>query len=243
MEIAAALENTLQDYPGKIAAEIFTRGCNFRCPHCHARAVIEGSLPPVRENDFINFCSNSGGWLNGVSICGGEPTLQPDLEEFIKNVRSAGLSVKLDTNGSRPEILERLLSAKLVDYAAMDVKGPPELWDNIAGVKCPAGKMKESMLIVQRFPEHEFRTTAAPVIRSDGSISFLSAEEAGETARFIAEHTGRQNHRYFIQKFIPRENGLLDARIEKFPETPFALLEKMAEAARKYLPEAQLRGC
>lgn len=243
MEIAAALETTLQDFPGKIAAEVFTRDCNFRCPHCHARQVLEGSLPPVREEDFLDFCSSSGGWVNGVSICGGEPALQPDLEEFVKKVRALGLSVKIDTNGSCPEVLEKLLSAGLVDYVAMDIKGPPYLWDSITGVKCPADRIKESMLVVQCFPQYEFRTTAVPVLRADDTISFITPEEMENTARFITEHTGRKDHRYFIQKFIPRENGLLDVRMEKFSETPFQLLEQMEKAVRKYLPEVQLRGC
>lgn len=241
MEIAAALEITLQDFPGKIAAEIFTRGCNFRCPHCHAKPVLEGTLPPVRQEDVLSYCSSSG-WVNGISICGGEPSLQPGLEAFIKKARSIGLAIKLDTNGSHPEILEKLLAEGLIDYLAMDIKGPLELWNCSCGIKCPAEKMKASILLAQFFPQHEFRTTAAPIARPDGMISFMTADEIGKTAHFIAEHTGCRDHQYFIQKFIPRANGLLDARMEKFPKTPDNLLYAMLEAASKWLPAAQLRG-
>lgn len=242
MDISAALDITLQDFPGEVAAELFTKSCNFCCPHCHAKPVIGGSIKPVREEDFLSYCSASSSWLTGISICGGEPTLQPDLESFLLNVRGLGLKIKVDTNGSKPEVLESLLKKQLADYVAMDIKGPINLWKNITGVNCPAEDMKRSMLIVQHFPRYEFRTTAAPIIRDSGEISFMTAEEIGDTAKFIALYTKNEMHSYFIQKFIPRKNGLLEPKLECFNETPALLLDDMLAEAIKYLPKTQMRG-
>lgn len=241
MRIAAALNLTLLDYPGKIAAEVFTRGCNFQCPHCHAKPLLDVAKE-IREEDFLNYCVNSQTWINGVSICGGEPTLQSGLPDFIRKVRQIGLSVKLDTNGSNPDILEKLLAEKLLDYVAMDVKGPIELWDNIIAVPGYTGKIKESIKLVAKAPNHEFRTTIAPVIRGKDNISFLTVDEIGKTAAFIAETTASSSHKYFIQKFIPRKNGLINPVLETFPETPQTLLEQMKIEAQKYITDVQTRG-
>ena len=236
--------NTLQDFPGEIAAEIFAAGCNFRCPYCHAKPVLAGAMPEISPEDFLSYCRDSSDWLTGVSICGGEPTLQPDLLPFMRQLKRMGLAVKLDTNGSRPDILEQVLSEKLADYAAMDIKGPPEIWPQYTGTgeACPEQAIMDSILLVRRFPRHEYRTTAAPVVRCGGGITFITAAEIGGAARFVARHTGDSSHPYFIRKFVPRNNGLLDARLEKFPETPLDQLEAMLQAAAEWLPNAQLRG-
>ena len=236
--------NTLQDFPGEIAAEIFTAGCNFCCPYCHAKPVLSGMMPEISPEDFLAYCRDSADWLTGVSICGGEPSLQPDLLPFMRQLKRMGLAVKMDTNGSNLAVLEQVLSEKLADYVAMDIKGPPELWPYYTGTgeACPAQAIKESILLVRRFPRHEYRTTAAPVLRRGGGITFISAAEIGEAARFVSRHTGDSSHPYFIQKFVPRNNGLLDSRFEKFPETPPDLMESMLQAAAEWLPNAQLRG-
>lgn len=241
MKIGAALEFNLIDYPGRIAAVAFTPGCNYRCPHCHAKPLVGDSTPPVNEKDFFDYLGTVKDWVNGVTICGGEPTLQPDLVPFIEELRSRKLQVKLDTNGSSPEVLSRLLAGKLVDYVAMDVKGPERLWPAMAGVPGCAEKIKESMRLAASFPEYEFRTTVAPVVREDG-ISFLTVAEMAETAALIADNTGSKYHRYFVQKFVPRKDGLLDARLESFPETPPQLLQDIHAEVVKILPKTEVRG-
>ena len=201
-------------------------------------------MPGISEDDFIEYCSLSEGWITGVSICGGEPSLQPDLISFMRRIRSLGLAIKIDTNGSMPDVLGQILHEKLADYAAMDIKGPPDLWPEYTGTgkDCPSEDIKKSIRIVQCFARHEFRTTAAPIVRQDGTISFITADEIAQTAMFIARHTGSKDHSYYIQRFIPRIGGLLDSRLEKFPSTPDNLLDEMRCKASEWLPLAQTRG-
>ncbi len=241
MKIGAALEFNLIDYPGRIAAVAFTPGCNYRCPHCHAKPLVDGGMPPVNEEDFFDYLATVKDWVNGVTVCGGEPTLQPDLIAFMKEIKARGLQVKLDTNGSSPEVLSRLLSDKLVDYVAMDVKGPERLWAATAGVTGYAERIKESVRLAAAFPEYEFRTTVSPVVR-DAGISFLTVTEMKETAELIAGNTGSRYHRYFVQKFVPRKNGLLDPGLESFPETPPQLLRDIHAEVVKILPKTEVRG-
>ncbi len=241
MKIGAALEFNLIDYPGRIAAVAFTPGCNYRCPHCHAKPLVEGGTPPVSEKDFFDYLGTVKDWVNGVTICGGEPTLQPDLVPFIEGIKARELGVKLDTNGSSPEVLSRLLADKLVDYVAMDVKGPERLWTATAGVPGYAERIKESMKLVPSFPEYEFRTTVSPVVRGEG-ISFLTVPEMKETAELITENTGSRYHRYFVQKFVPRKDGLLDPRLESFPETSPQLLRDIHAEVVRILPKTEVRG-
>ncbi|MFA6433855.1 MAG: anaerobic ribonucleoside-triphosphate reductase activating protein [Elusimicrobiales bacterium] len=241
MKIRAALGFNLIDYPGKIAAVVFVPGCDYRCPACHAKPLLnENEL--LSEGDFLKYLDGVRQWVDGVVVCGGEPTLQPDLIPFLSRLKAEGLSVKLDTNGGSPGVLVRLLAEKLVDYAAMDIKGPRGLWRVLSGGYCAESAIIESMRAVAGFPDHEFRTTAAPVLRGGEEISFLTAEEMAAAARLITEITGSADHKYYIQKFIPRKGGLVDPRLENCPETPPQLLEDMKKAAREYLPKCEIRG-
>lgn len=241
MKIRAALGFNLIDYPGKIAAVAFVPGCDYRCPACHAAPLLNGEAL-IGEDDFFRYLDDARRWVNGVVICGGEPTRQPDLVPFIARLKAARLPVKLDTNGGSPDVLNRLLAGKLVDYVAMDVKGPLGLWANLSGLPGSEAAMLESMRLVPRFPDHEFRTTVAPVVRGGGEISFLTAAEMAETARLIVETTGGGGHKYYIQKFVPRKDGLQDKRLESFPETPQRLLEEIKKAVAAYLPGCGIRG-
>ena len=241
MKIGAALGFNLIDYPGRIAAVAFTPGCNYLCPHCHAAPLL-ANAKDIGDAGFFEYLDTVKDWVNGVVICGGEPTLQPDLIPFIEKVRARGLSVKLDTNGSNPKVLEKLLAEKLVDYVAMDVKGPKFLWPETAGVDGHCSAMDESLRLVARFPVYEFRTTVAPVIRGDGEISFLTVQEMAAAARHIIQATGTPAHKYYVQKFVPRKDGLLDKRLESFPETPPQLLQDIHKEVLKHLPNTQVRG-
>ena len=241
MKIGATLGFNLIDYPGKIAAVAFTPGCNYLCPHCHAAPLLRNA-PDLGTEDFFKYLDTVKDWVNGVVICGGEPTLQPGLFDFIAKLRERKLAVKVDTNGSSPKVLERLLGEGLADYVAMDVKGPRFLWPATAGVEGHEEAMSESMRLVARFPEYEFRTTVAPVVRGDGEITFLTAQEMAAAAKLVAAVAGGNTHKYFVQKFVPRKNGLLDKRLESFPETPVTLLQEIHKEVVKYLPNAQVRG-
>jgi pyruvate formate lyase activating enzyme len=180
--------------------------------------------------------------VNGVVICGGEPTLQPNLLPFIGRLKALELPVKLDTNGGSPGVLSRLLAEELVDYVAMDVKGPRGLWAKVSGLPGAGAGMLESMRTVAKFPDYEFRTTVVPVLRGGEEISFLTAAEMADTARLIVETTGSGGHKYYIQKFVPRKNGLMDPRLESFPETPPQLLEEIKKEVSAILPKCEIRG-
>lgn len=128
---------TLIDYPGKIACAVFTLGCDFRCPFCHnPELVIAGeNSPRVSEREFFHFLKRRVGRLDGVCITGGEPVIQKDIKKFIKKIKTLGFLVKLDTNGSQPDIIKELISEKLVDYVAMDIKAPPGLKSQAPNIK------------------------------------------------------------------------------------------------------------
>jgi pyruvate formate lyase activating enzyme len=241
MKIGAALGFNLIDYPGKIAAVAFTPGCNYSCPHCHAAPLL-ANAKDLGDKAFLDYLDTVKDWVNAVVICGGEPTLQPDLIPFIEQLRARGLAVKLDTNGSNPGVLARLLEGKLADYVAMDVKGPRFLWPATAGVEGHEAAMDESMKLVARFPDYEFSTTVAPVVRGDGEITFLTVHEMAAAAKLITAATGGADHKYYVQKFVPRKDGLLDRRLEAFPETPPLLLQNIHKEVIKYLPNTQIRG-
>ena len=130
MDISGIQKMTLLDYPGKCACTVFLAGCNLRCPFCHnASLVLSSPEPAMRDEEFFSFLKKRKGLLDGVCITGGEPTLRRDLPDFIRRIRDMGYLIKLDTNGSNPAMLEKLLEEKLLDYVAMDIKNCPVEWE------------------------------------------------------------------------------------------------------------------
>jgi len=165
MKIAGLAKTSFVDYPGKIAAVIFTQGCNYNCFYCHNRQLIslDASEALHEEKDVLEFLTLRKGFLEGVVITGGEPTLQEDLPEFLKKLRKMDYAIKLDTNGSHPEMLRIILSEDLADYVAMDIKAPQDLYEKICQVKVNTEALKESIsLLINSQKPHEFRTTWAP---------------------------------------------------------------------------------
>jgi pyruvate formate lyase activating enzyme len=165
MKIAGLAKTSFVDYPGKIAAVIFTQGCNYNCFYCHNRQLISLYTKEAlhEEKDVLEFLSLRKGFLEGVVITGGEPTLQEDLPEFLKKLRKMDYAIKLDTNGSHPEMLRIILSANLADYVAMDIKAPQDLYERICQVKVNTEALNESIsLLIHSQKPHEFRTTWAP---------------------------------------------------------------------------------
>lgn len=175
MRIGGFQKFSLSDFPGRTAAIVFTQGCNFRCPFCHNGALIpetpnDGLLIP--EEYVLSYLSSRAGKLDGLVVTGGEPTLQEDLAAFLRKVRKIGYRIKLDTNGSRPDVLERLISGGLVDYIAMDVKATPRSYDRLAGVSVPVSKITRSIdLLSSCGIEHEFRTTHVSALLSDDEMA------------------------------------------------------------------------
>jgi pyruvate formate lyase activating enzyme len=203
VEIAAFLPLSLSDDPGRLSAVVFVAGCNFRCPFCHnpelvlPRAVEAGAR--IDASHVLAQIERRAGFLDGIVISGGEPTLQPGLEAFAAAVRRIGLRVKLDTNGSRPEVLRRLTDRSLVDYVAMDVKAPIGRYAEFAGVDVEAHALAESIDTIRACaPDYELRTTVAPGL-ARGDLHSLAHELHGAK-------------RYVLQPFrVPRDKGLVDS--------------------------------
>lgn len=128
MQIVGLQKTTLVDYPGVVACTLFTPGCNFRCPYCHNPELINPThaFQIIPEGEFLQWLSGRKGWLDGVCVTGGEPTLQKNLPAFAKKVKAAGFLFKLDSNGTNPAMLEQMLDSNLVDFVAMDIKAPLE---------------------------------------------------------------------------------------------------------------------
>lgn len=199
---------TLIDFPGKLAATVFTVGCNFRCPFCHnPELVLSTSLargiPGARllEKKFFKFLETRKGKLEGVCITGGEPTIQPDLFDFIGRIKKMNFAVKLDTNGSRPDVLKKLLDAGLLDFVAMDIKNRPEKYARTVGAEVDLERIKLSaeMLKRGRIP-YEFRTTAVPGIHTLSDFQAIAFWLSGAKA-------------YSLQKY--REERILDPDLKK----------------------------
>lgn len=229
MIIQGLQKMTLLDYPGKIAATVFTGGCNFRCPFCHNASLVLNRVntQDISEEYLFEFLSKRKGTLDGVCISGGEPLLQKDIARFISDIKSMGFLVKLDTNGSFPSKLKELVLGGLVDYVAMDIKNSPAGYTRTAGTTESAlPDVKESVsFLLAGHVNYEFRTTVVK--------EFHTIENFIEIGKWIqgAEH-------YFLQSF--RDSGdLIQPGLQKVEKSE--LLE-FANTVRTYVPSVQIRN-
>ena len=170
--IGGLQRTSLIDFPGRISCVLFLSGCNFRCPYCHnPRLVKMPDGEPQQDSmlDFYSFLKQRRGFLDGVVITGGEPTLQPDLPNLFESIKKVGFAVKLDTNGSRPKVLKTLLANGLVDYVAMDIKAAPGDYAPLFAENSDVDSILESIHLLNRTKiPHEFRTTCLhPIISAD----------------------------------------------------------------------------
>jgi len=168
MRIGGIQKSSLIDYPGKVSSVIFCSGCNFDCPYCHNPALVPGQAAcpnNLDTNAVYGFLNQRRNFLDGVVVSGGEPTLQPDLVDLCRKIRDFGLPVKLDTNGSRPRVLQHLIEADLVDYIAMDLKTDPVLYRSYIKSDCRPDPIVDSIeLIMESGVDYEFRTTCVKPI-------------------------------------------------------------------------------
>ena len=168
---------TLSDFPGGSAAIIFTQGCNFKCPYCHNRSLWEMSQPhppEMQEPDIFSFLKRRIGRLEGIVITGGEPTLHPDLPATIRKIRSMNFKVKLDTNGSNPDMIAELIEKKEIDYIAMDIKAPLEKYDQLCGLAVDTNKICRSLETIAKSEiSHHFRTTYYQKLLTDNDLKTI----------------------------------------------------------------------
>ncbi len=228
--IGGLKKSSLLDYPDKISAIVFTRGCNFNCGYCHNPNLLN----PKSKNDIINtdvffdFLKKRQGKLDGVVITGGEATLQKDLIPFIKRIKELNFLVKLDTNGYKPDIIDDLLNKNLIDYIAMDIKAPLDKYSFITNTKVDTSKIKDSIdIIMHSNIDYEFRTTVLPV-----QLSFQDFEKIGILIN------GAQ--KYFLQKFIVQSeiNDLSLADEKNYTDNE---LRKILDILKNYIKTADIR--
>lgn len=232
MHIKGLQKLTLLDYPERLAATVFTGGCNLRCPFCHNASLVLENIEEIKEEEVLCFLKKRKGILEGVCITGGEPLLQNDLEDFIKEVKNLGYKVKLDTNGSLPEKLYSILSKNLVDYVAMDIKNSPEKYMSTCGIKVDDpikfySPFKKSMEILMKSSvDFEFRTTVVNELHTLSDIEKIGKEIAGAPA-------------WHLQCF--KDSGDLILK-DTFTSPEREILVKMREKALEYVKKCDIRG-
>ena len=194
MNLAGLQKTSLIDYPGMVSCVVFLTGCNFTCPFCHNDELARGEWPSrISLDQFIEFLTPRRGLLDGVVISGGEPTLHPHLADLCRAVRRLDLRIKLDTNGSRPDVLARLLDERLVDYVAMDIKTPIESYHPVLVQRDITAHLRRSIeLIMHASPDYEFRTTCVR--------PFVDEHRILDMARTI-----QGARRYILQPFRPQK--------------------------------------
>lgn len=201
--IAGLQKMTLLDYPGKVACTVFLAGCNFRCPFCHNAGLLADAPEQISEEELLTFLKKRQGLLDGVCITGGEPTLYKELPQLLKEIKALGFSVKLDSNGTNPEMLKSLVSDGLVDYVAMDIKNSPDHYSQTAGVtQPPLETLSESIrFLLEGDLDYEFRTT---VVQEFHSLQDFTA--IGQWLKNISPD--RKAKKYFLQQFVQRDSVL-----------------------------------
>ncbi|MBQ8843236.1 MAG: anaerobic ribonucleoside-triphosphate reductase activating protein [Elusimicrobiaceae bacterium] len=186
MKIGGLIKFTLIDYPGHVAAVVFTQGCNFRCRYCHNPELVYPHLlqESMPKDDVLSFLRKRKGTLEGVVITGGEPTLHLGLIDFMAEIKALGYKIKLDTNGTKPEVLQEAIERQLVDFVAMDLKAPLEKYSLITGVEFDPKIIQKSMdMIVASGLPYEFRTTYDKEVLTDEDIQAISDSVQGKNYR------------------------------------------------------------
>ncbi len=231
MVLVKGLQKTsLIDFPPYTAAVVFLGGCNFRCRFCHNPELVLrfNDIPTISEKELFGFLEGRKKWIDGVCVTGGEPCIYPDLCEFVKRIKEIGFLVKLDTNGTNPEMLKRLIDGGLVDYIAMDIKAPLEIYDDVCGVDVVKENIEESAEMIKKSKvEHEFRTTVVP-----GLI--------GKKEIFLIGKWLNGSKRYAIQNFRGTRE-LIDKELQGTMGYTKEELGEMKKIAEAYFEEVVVR--
>jgi len=225
---------SLIDYPGKLACTIFLFGCNFKCPFCHNPELViaETSIKQnnLSEEKILSFLKERRKYLDGVCITGGEPLISQELEiiNFLKKIKALDYKIKLDTNGANPELLKKLIQANLVDYIAMDIKSDKDNYDLASGTSADIKKIEESIkLIANSNLDYEFRTTLVPTLHDNKIVENIS--------NWLNQVTAGKIKKYILQKFIPRENKIIESRFEKIQPFSDKEMNEFKEIADKFV--------
>jgi len=232
--ISGLQKMTLLDFPGRVACTVFLSGCNFRCPFCHNSDLLTGTSEPLMtQEEFLDFLQHRKGLLDGVCVSGGEPTLRDGLEPLLRAIKQLGYAVKLDTNGSRPDVLKRLVSEGLVDHVAMDVKNSPQRYAETVGIE---GYTVEAVAESLRFlltdaVSYELRTTVVEQLHDADSI-----RQMGEWLSTLVPP--KRPRILYLQNFVDRDTVLFEGL-----NAPVAQqMEMYAHILSQYVEKCAIRG-
>ncbi|OGI27436.1 MAG: anaerobic ribonucleoside-triphosphate reductase activating protein [Candidatus Moranbacteria bacterium RIFOXYB1_FULL_43_19] len=232
MIIGGLQKLTLIDYPGYIATTVFTVGCNFRCPFCHNPELVHTTHNSQHltflEEEFFKLLRERQGKLEGVCVTGGEPTIQPDLPEFIRKIKNLSYKVKLDTNGARPDVLRLLYKEKLLDFVAMDIKSSLANYEKTANSKIDIERIRLSVELIKNSGiDYEFRTTVVPGLHKEDDLLKIGKWLDG-------------SKKYVLQAFEDK-GKILDPRLSKKTKGKKLDLEKIAKNIGKYFGKVEIR--
>ncbi len=228
MKILGLQKLSMVDYDGHIATTIFTSGCNFACPFCHNSSLVTNIVQSeeIDINDILAHIKKRKGIIDAVVISGGEPTLQPDLIDFIKTLKEYDVLIKLDTNGTRPEVIKNLVENNLIDYIAMDIKNSPTKYAITAGKGVDIEAIKTSIkYIIESNIDHEFRTTLVSEFHNTSDIVEMSKMLKGAK-------------KWRLQKFVDNDNCIMSGLHEIKKEQAIEMLK----IAKEHVPNTALRG-
>lgn len=230
MIIAGLQRISLIDYPNQISATIFVFGCNFRCGYCHNPELVDIKLKPeeISQKEIFNFLDARQDKLEGITITGGEPTLYDDLPVFLKQIKNKGFLIKLDTNGTNPEMLQQLINRELVDYLAMDIKASSERYSEVVGVEVDLENIKKSIRIIMSSGlDYEFRSTIVP--------GRHTKEDIQKMAQLVQ---GANN--YYLQNFV-YQGKILDSKLKNRIGFSIKDLEEFKKIAGQFVKNCQIR--
>jgi len=229
MKIGGIQKTSLLDYPDTISAIIWTVGCNFRCPFCYNKDLVLEKVEEIPEEEVLSFLKKRKGLIEGLVISGGEPLMQNDIVDFIVKVKKMGYLVKIDTNGMYPEKLKELIEKKLVDYIAMDIKAPKNIYDLLTGVKTDIKKIEKSIEIIKNSNiSYEFKTTFVP--------DFLKREDIIEIAKWL-----ESSKKFFLQQFKNNTSLISNKLQDIIPHSKEELVETLNDI-KKYFEVCDVRG-
>ena len=230
LDIKGFMKTSLLDYPGKIASVIFLPSCSFHCPYCHNKELVlnDPRLVSFEEIGILTFLENKKKWIDGVVVSGGEPTIHSGLPDFLIKLKKLGYLIKLDTNGTNPNMLKQLLDEKLIDYVAMDIKSSKKNYAKATAVKVDIEKIEQSIdLIINSSIDYEFRTTIVP-----GLINMDDILSIGEWIK--------GSKKYYLQQFVQIKT-LNDSYMDKTPY-PNPILREMMESIKENFEICEVRG-
>jgi pyruvate formate lyase activating enzyme len=255
MKILGFQAESFIDWQAGLSSVVYTGNCNFKCYGCHAGGLIKKTEEIIPEKVLKKLAARRR-YIDKIVICGGEPTLESDLTEFLEKLKSFGMQIKLDTNGSNPDKLREIMDRNLVDYVAMDVKSSRELYSRVIGIETSNAffdRIEQSMKLLCSLGagKYEFRTTLFPIVSRDGNkeeFRWMTSEEIKNMCGWIAKATGKKEHSHYLQKFQTRDEEIIIDKSfsksnlpEQYHETPSETLEQIRADCKKAGYELKIR--